>query len=189
MKNVNVSSNQMSSSCVSSSLSNMILLHSGNAVFYATQKNSVHTGNRSIECYAGFPKQFHVIQLSNKDNDYIKLNEKTAILREHTLESPNGLYRYHLGFVFEKSYTFVTQPCSAGGFSCRDSDCICCSGLGYEVPYDLVSSKINIYKSCFSGNFKKIDLSFSSKDMIVKLVKKHNLIAEMRRIKSELENF
>ncbi len=184
MSNLNVCLSQVSSS----HLLKVLLFGAGKSGFCATRSNSVHTGNRFIQIYADNPRHLYIVPLSDKDTDYLKLNEKTSIFRDHTLESSDGQIKYHIGFVFEKNYVLDPEPCKIGGLYCGNDNCPCCFGIGYVMPYNLVSSGIEIYESCENGKFEKANLSLTTDD-IVKLVKKHELLVEMRRMQEQLENF
>lgn len=188
MSNLNVGLSQVYSGSVSSSLLQVLLLGAGVSNFSVTRINCEHTGKRLVETYVGQPSHLAVVELSDDDADYRKLNEKTSIFREHTLESSDGKIKYHIGFVFEKSYIPVPRPCRIGGLKCRNSACTECFGLGRVVKYNLVSSEINFYEQIDKKRFKKVNLPLNTKD-ILNLVKKHKLLVEMREIQKQLENF
>lgn len=188
MLKLSVSHNQTSSGLINNGALSNLLAGAGVFGFCVKSTNGQHTGKRFVEGYVGNSRNPFFIELKADKTDFIRLNEKTSIFSEHTLESNGGLVQYHIGFVFEKRYISPNSPCTNGGFNCRDKACKCCSGLGFVVPYDLVSSEINLYKKCLSGRYKKIYLRIKG-NAIPQLLKKHEIETEMKRLRLLLENF
>ncbi len=104
MNKLSISLNQTSSDLINSGALRILLQGAGSVGFCVKSTNGQHTGKRFVESYIGNSRHPFFIELEAEHTDFKKLNEKTVIFEEHTLEGNGGREQYHIGFVFETLY-------------------------------------------------------------------------------------